>query len=357
MTEPAPPSRRRLGWKAALVCAVLGGALLLVAWPNPERDIRQAIIVALRAELTPAMIDRALDEGDVDGAELLADAADLAGIALPQSTADRLRAENTLWKQALGKTADCAKGAVMGTASGLAGIVCSVAADMTLLGDVRDATAELTKPLRGEEPDSLILGLAAAGIALEVAAPATGGSSMAAKGGTAVLKVAVKSRMIARRLADEIGGILSSAVHLGPVKAMSASDLADMPRASRTLGNAVDMKRLAPLAEAGTSLGRIYKKADGATALMVTRTARSLDDVKTAEKLAAIFGKRTGGVLKALGAKAFDLVVLALRLVWALLGLLIGALCWLVSALVALRGMIRLIRRLLRRSASLEQPA
>lgn len=351
MTEPTPPSRRLLGRQAALVCAALGGLFLLVAWPNPERDIRRAVIGALRDHLAPAMIDRALDEGDVEGGLLLADAADLAGIGLPRATADRLAAENTLWKQASRNTADCAMGAVTGMAAGLAGVACSVLADLTLVGDLRDATIELTKPLKGEEPDGLILGLATAGIALEMAAPATGGSSMAAKGGTSVLKVAAKSRMIARRLADEIGGILTSAVRPGPLRALSPGDLADAARLRRAMGEAVDLRRLAPLADAATSLGRISGKAGGDGAVMVARTARNLEDVKSAEKLASVFGKRTAGILKALGDRAFDLVELALAMVWALAGLIIGALCWLITAIISLRGLFRLIRRLLRRRA------
>lgn len=338
MTGPVPSRRRNLGWRAALACAVLGGVALLLAWPRPEEDIHREIIAALRAELTPAMIGQALDAGDADGAELLAEAAELAGIGVPKPIADRLAAEMVPWKQAARKAADCGKGAVLGQAAGVAGIACSVVADMTLLGDVRDATIELGKPLRGEEPDSLILGLAVAGLVLEVAAPATGSASLGAKGGTAVLKVGAKSRLIARRLLDEVGGVLSSAIRPGPLKALSPADLADVPRLRRAMGESVDLRRLAPLTQAGTSLARIAEKGALGDAVMVARTARTLDDVKTAEKLASVFGKRTGAVLKVLGAKAFDLVTLAVRLVWALLGLFFGALCWLVAGLIALRG-------------------
>jgi hypothetical protein len=73
------------------------------------------------------------------------------------------------------------------TGAGLAGVVAS---DLTGIGDVRDLIHQGQKMSRGEEPDQLVLGLAAVGLAVTGATILSVGAALPARAGVSTIKVA-----------------------------------------------------------------------------------------------------------------------------------------------------------------------
>ena len=219
---------------------------------------------------------------------------------------------------------------------------------MTVVGDLRDGIVELAKVALGGEPDYVVLGLVGAGLALEAAAPVSGGTSLGAKAGTSVLKVGAKTATVSRRLVGEIGAVAKGAVNLAPIRALDASDLKDAAKVRHAAGQALDSRKLAPLTEAAERLDAIRKRGTLADAVMVVKTADRLEDLKAAEKLSKAFGDRTASVLRVLGRDAFELTEFAFRVAAKGLSIVVGFLLSLLSGLMWTFMTRRWVWRLLR---------
>ncbi|GEM_PF-2836685 len=332
-----------LGKIVALGAAVAGITLLFMA-SSSEREkvpladeglIRGIVEGQIRSILSgdglASTVDGLFAKGDVEGVVMYLQAAELAGVPVPEAVKSRFRQETVWWKSLGRGTVNCGTGAITGKAASVEGIVCSVAADMTVVGDLRDGTIELAKLVRGEEPDYVVLGLVGAGLALQAAAPATGGASLGGKAGTSVLKVGVKTATVSRRMIGEIGAVAKGAIHLAPLKALDAADVKDFEKLRRAADQAIDRRKLAPVIEAAERLDGIRKRGGLEDAVMVMKTVDRLDDFKAAEKLSKAFGNRTAAVLRVLGRDAFELAEFTFKMVEKGLSLLLGALLSLLS--------------------------
>ena len=176
-----------LRWKAllGLTLAAAAGAVLLLrvasgplALPPTDADIERNILVELRGALTVetlrTKVHTAFGEGDIESVDLYLQAAALIDLPVDDAIRSRFDAEMAAARKAMRAVKDCAAGAVTGRATSLEGIACSIAVDMTVVGDIRDIGFELAKRANGEEGDQLVLGLATAGLALTAAGLATG---------------------------------------------------------------------------------------------------------------------------------------------------------------------------------------
>ena len=348
------------GKVVALGAAVAGVTLLSMA-PSPEREkvpladegqIRENVLGELRSALSGGALSSTVDvlfaKGDVEGVAMYLQAAELAGVPVPDGVKARFKDETVWWKSLGRGAANCGAGAVTGKADSVEGIACSVAADMTVVGDLRDGIVELAKVAQGGEPDYVVLGLVGAGLALEAAATVSGGTSLGAKAGTSVLKVGAKTATVSRRLVGEIGAVAKGAVNLAPIRALDASDLKDAAKVRHAAGQALDSRKLAPLTEAAERLDAIRKRGTLADAVMVVKTADRLEDLKAAEKLSKAFGDRTASVLRVLGRDAFELTEFAFRVAAKGLSIVVGFLLSLLSGLMWTFMTLRWVWRLLR---------
>ena len=83
------------------------------------------------------------------------------------------------------------RGFVTGEGEGTAGAVGAVVSDLTVIGDLRDATAQAGHYLNNEPVDETVLALSAAGIGLSGAIIATSGVAITFKAGVSVAKLAL----------------------------------------------------------------------------------------------------------------------------------------------------------------------
>ncbi len=342
-------------WGVIFVCFVLGGVVWHVATegffefaPATPEDIQRMVTDAVKTSFRLAAFEEAFTDDDIEGVELLVQAAELVGIPVPQAVQDRYAAENTAWKTSQRFVKKCGKGFVLDEGEGLVGMGCSLASDMTMLGDLRDVAAESYKIAEGKEPDKLVLGLAVAGLALEAGGAVTGGTSVGVKVGTSLMKTGVKTATVSRRLMHEVGRLVSSAINTKPLKSLTLSDAMNMPKIRAVASEAVDLRRVEPVIEAAGTLRKIEQRGKRVDAIMVLKTAESLDDIKSAEKVSAVFMGKTGAVLKVIGRKAYDFTGFVFKAVvnmtWWMASLVIWAISGVLGGFLWLFSTVRLVK-------------
>lgn len=250
---------------------------------------------------------KSIDAGDIDDAELLLKSANLVNYDIPSELKKRVDDEMSAVNTAVRIAKGCFGGAIMGDGGGVTSILCSTASDFMIVGDIRDAGKELIALASGSEPNYSLLGLSAAGLLFEFAAPATGGATVPVKAGSSVLKSGVRGKWLPESLVQNIAEVARKAVDFGAIKRAAARGF---PRGLRNeLSSAINLSSLDQLVRASQVLYAIYKTSAAIDAIMVARTARSLKDIKSAERLSKAFkalGVRPGPVLRTLGSSALS---------------------------------------------------
>lgn len=316
----------------SLACAIaLAGA---AAWSIP-RGLEAGLFMAA-ADDPPALADLALAKSfdapraarEIEEA-LAADDAELAqsfvalaaerGVAVDPALAERVAAANAPAAARRRAVGGFVRGFVTGAPTDAASFAGTAAGDLFVFGDVRDALREGTRAARGEEADTFVLGLAAAGVALTAGTYVSFGAAAPARAGLTVVKAATRTGRIGKKLAVALKG-------------------------QRTDG----LVRLAG------DLGHVQSKAGARAALDGLKIADHPKDVGRLARLAQAKGTKTRAILKVLGRGAIALTTglfeLASWIFWAIANVI--ALC---SALkrTAERLTLRAIRRRKARMARL----
>jgi hypothetical protein len=223
-----------------------------------------------------------------------------------------------------------ASGLVTGNADDVASMSGTVAGDLFVFGDVRDVVREGKHLAMGEDTDRLVLGLAAAGLAVTAATYVSVGGAAPVRAGLTLVKDARKVGRLgegltlwagrsARDLVD--APMLQNAVETGsvlrPGQTLTAIKAAFHP------GEAGALVRFAK------DVGRVGEKAGTRGALDTLALAEGPKDVARAARLAESRGGQTRAILKLLGrgalllaAGAFDLTLWVFGALLALFGLL-----------------------------------
>jgi hypothetical protein len=201
----------------------------------------------------------------------------------------------------------------------------TVAGDLFVFGDIRDVVRESKHLAMGEETDRLVLGLAAAGLAVTAATYVSIGGVAPVRAGLTLVKDARKVGRLGEGLTEWAGrsarGIvdtpmLQNAVETGSV--MRPGQTVAAIKAAFRPGEAGALVRLAK------DVGRVGEKAGMRGALDTLQIAEGPKDVARAARLAESKGSQTRAILKVLGrgallaAGAFNL---SLWVFWAVLAL------------------------------------
>jgi hypothetical protein len=252
---------------------------LLAAQDDPAALSDLALDGRFDAARAAREIDAALAADDPELAQGMLDLAGERGIAVAPERAARVAAA-TEEKSSTGHAVmSFAKGFVTGEPSDAASLTGTVAGDLFVFGDLRDAVREGTRAARGEETNQLVLGLALGGLAVTVGTYASAGLATPARAGLSVVKAAGRaghlsagllravrvergSRLLA--LAGDVGQVQAKA---GTRAALDGLRLAEEPK---------DMARLASLAVAKGGKTRAVLKLAGRGALVLTRAATEL---------------------------------------------------------------------------------
>lgn len=159
----------------------------------------------------------------------VADALELADAG--ECTAVRAAAA-ARWEHMSAVAGRCWDGIWTGRGADDAAVVCAIASDLVVFGDVRDLTRQGVTWYRGDETDTVLTALSVAGVALTFA-PGVGA-------GTSLLKIARRTGTLTRGLSNSVTVLVRERAWR-PLSAL----LGDAGRMSRTLGPARSARALA----------------------------------------------------------------------------------------------------------------
>ena len=293
-----------------------------------EPFIRAELASKTSGEDLSNRVDAALDGEAWDDAAMYAEIAAYMNMPLDADTQARLEAENAFSRRAARNTGSFVTGFVTGTGDDTPAFMGALASDLTVVGDVRDIGAEGSKLVRGEEYSTMILGLSVVGLAATTATVATGGGGLPARIGVSLLKIARKAGTITTGFARDMTRLLNEAMNFDKLgdtlRAVDLADSAATRRAVTSYTDGISFARVTPVLEDVASLERA---AGPAETVRLMRYVENTDDLARVSKMAGKYGTKTRGIAEITGKTslrafktAWNLVLLALEWVWAIVG-------------------------------------
>lgn len=287
-------------------------AKLIAARDNPAALADLGLRDFTAADATRA-VEAALTEDDVALATSYLALADARRLAIPAELRARVEAANGTAAQALRSAKEFGMGFVTGQPSDLAGLAGAAASDLMVWGDIRDAGREGLKMVRGEDPDELILGLSAVGIAVTAGTYATVGASLPVRIGISLVKVAKRTGRLSAGLLRAFTRAARESVDLVALRRLLSGSAAVDGAAVKSV---VRTDRLATLTRMLDDTARVQAKAGTRAALEGLKVAEGGRDLSRVARLADAKGAQTLAILKTLGRGAIAITSLLFHLIW-----------------------------------------
>src|ERR1700689_3379890 len=308
---------KRLRLDLAVAGMAVSAAVCLALWPH-ARDAG-ALLAAQNdpAELSDLQLNsalrnnRAVIEQNIEAALAANDAdlansfVDLAGeknISLPEELSRRGRDAVAEANSTSHFAKRFASGLVTGNADDVASMSGTVAGDLFVFGDIRDVVREGKHLAMGEETDRLVLGLAAAGLAVTAATYVSIGGVAPVRAGLTLVKDARKVGRLGEGLAAYAGRSALEAVD-GPLleEAVASGSVMRPGQTLTAIRAAFDTEKVGGLVRLAKDVGRVGEKAGARGALDTLSIAEGPKDVARAARVAGSKGGPTRAVLKILG--------------------------------------------------------
>ncbi|MGP9811415.1 hypothetical protein ACTZWT_07880 [Rhodopseudomonas sp. NSM] len=307
-------------------------AAFLAAQDDPAQLSELQIGSALQQE--PELISRhitdALEARDPDLAGSLVQLAAAQNITLPAELITRVTAAVAAQQSAAGIATRFATGLVTGKAEDGASLSGTVAGDLFVFGDIRDVVREGTNLATGAATDRVVLGLAAAGIAITAATYVTLGGAAPVRAGLTLVKDARKVGRLGGGLATWTSRSAREVVDAPALQRAVAGSSFSRPAETLTAVKAAfRAEKAGGLMRLAKNVGRIGDKAGTRGALDTLKIAEGPKDVARAARLAEAKGGQTRAFLKILGRGALLLTTGAWNFAW-----------WIFGALITLFGLV-----------------
>jgi ATP-dependent protease HslVU (ClpYQ) peptidase subunit len=284
---------------------------ILVAQDDPAAlsELKLDVVLRQNERLIAQNIEAALASGDADLANSFIVLARERNIALPDDVltrvGDAVKEENS--------TSHFAKrfatGLVTGSADDVASLSGTVAGDLFVIGDVRDVVREGKHLAMGEDTDRLVLGLAAAGLAVTAATYVSVGGAAPVRAGLTLVKDARKVGRLGEGLAAWAGRSAREVVDTPMLQNAVASGSVLRPgETARAIKAAFRAEKAGALVRFGKDVTRVAEKTGTRGAMDTLRIADGPKDVARAARLAEAQGGKTRAIMKLLGRSALLLV-------------------------------------------------
>jgi hypothetical protein len=320
-----------------IACALLwpharDAGRILAAQDNPSElaDIQINAVLRDNAEIIAQNAEAALAADDADLASSFVELAREKDISVSDDLSRRVADAVTEQNSTSHFAKRFANGLVTGTADDVGSLSGTVAGDLFVFGDIRDVVREGKHLAMGEDTDRLVLGLAAAGLAVTAATYLSLGGAVPARAGLTMVKDARKVGRLGEGLTEWAGRsardvidtpMLQNAVASGSV--MRPGETVSAIRAAFHAEKAGALVRLAK------DVGRLSERAGIRAAQDTLKIAEDPKDVARAARLAESSGGQTRALIKVLGrgalllaAGAFDLTLWVFGALLALFGFL-----------------------------------
>ena len=198
------------------------------------------------------------------------------------------------------KTSDFTTGFVNGESTNLAGVAGAVAADFTVVGDVRDLRKEYLKYQAQQPINELIVVLSGSGIGLTALTIGSFGAAAPAKTGVSTIKLAVKSQRLTGRFQKQILK-LGHKVFDWPLFTRAIKKDKSLSNMRRAVKTAYKPTAIKPLKTIATKVNSIRKSSSTADTLFMLKYVDSANDLRRLEKVTLKHGAKTKGLFKLLG--------------------------------------------------------
>jgi hypothetical protein len=325
----------------AVACAALwpharDAGAILAAQDDPAElsDIR--LNSALRNEpgIIAQNIDAALTADDAELAKSFVELAAAKNIPVSEDLSRRVTDAVAEENSAAHFAKRFATGLVTGNADDVASLSGTVAGDLFVFGDIRDVVREGKHLAMGEDTDRLILGLAAAGLAVTAATYISVGGAAPVRAGLTLVKDARKVGRLGEGLTQWAGRSAREMVDAPMLQYAVATVSVTKPgQTISAIKAAFRAEKAGALVRLAKDVGRIGEKAGTKGALDTLRLAEGPKDVARAARLAESKGGQTRAILKLLGRGALLLAAGAFNLT-----------LWVFAALLALFGFLSSIK-------------
>jgi hypothetical protein len=325
----------------AVACAVVwpharDSWAILAAQDDPAELAGVQINSALRnsQKIIAENIEAALAQGDADLANSFVELARDKGIALDDDLSKRVSDAVTEQNSPTHFARGFATGLVTGNADDVASLSGTVAGDLFVFGDIRDVVREGKHLAMGEDTDRLVLGLAAAGLAVTAATYVSLGGVAPLRAGLTLVKDARKVGRLGEGLTEWAGRSAREVVDTPVLQNAVMSGSVLRPGESLTaIRAAFRAEKAGALVRLAKDVGRVSEKAGIRAAQDTLKIAENPKDVTRAARLAESRGGQTRAILKMLGRGALLLAAGAFDLT-----------LWLFGALLALFGLLSSIK-------------
>lgn len=284
--------------------------------------------------LVSEQIEAALKQGDADLAASFVELARERDIAVGDEQSKRVADAVAEASSTSHFAKRFATGLVTGAADDVASLSGTVAGDLFVFGDIRDVVREGKHLALGEDTDHLVLGLAAAGLAVTAATYVSVGGVAPVRAGLTMVKDARKVGRLGEGLTEWAGRSAREVVDTPVLQQAVASG--SVLRPGETVGAiraAFRAEKVGALVRLAKDVGRVGEKAGARGALDTLKIAEGPKDVARAARLAESKGGQTRAILKILGRGALLVVAGAFNLSM-----------WVFGALLALFGFLSSIK-------------
>src|ERR1700722_4057153 len=266
--------RARIGSALAAIAVCATACALL--WPHARESLAVLLAQDDPAELADLGVNSALRnsqkiEGNIEAA-LAADDADLAESFVELTRVKNITLDDGLSQRVADAVAEAnstahfakhsASGLVTGNADDVASVSGTVAGDLFVFGDIRDVVREGKHLAMGEDTDRLVLGLAAAGLAVTAATYVSIGGVAPVRAGLTLVKDARKVGRLGEGLTEWAGRSARDLIDAPVLENAVASG--SVPRPGPSLDDikaAFHPEQAAGLVRLGKDVGRVGEKA------------------------------------------------------------------------------------------------
>ena len=305
---------------------------ILAAQDDPAAlsELKLDAVLRQNDRLVQDNIEAALAAGDADLADSFVALARDRNIAVPDDllarVSDAVKEENSTSHFAR----RFATGLVTGSGDDVASLSGTVVGDLFVIGDVRDVVREGKHLAMGEDTDRLVLGLAAAGLAVTAATYVSIGGAAPVRAGLTLVKDARKVGRLGEGLAAWAGRSAREFVDTPVLQNAVASGSVLRPgQTVSAIKAAFRAEKAGALVRLGKDVTRVAEKTGTRGAMDSLHIAEGPKDVARAARLAEAQGSKTRAIMKLLGrgalllvGGAFDLALWLFGAVLTLFGLL-----------------------------------
>src|SRR6202166_4036198 len=347
--KPRGFGMKRTRLSLAVACMVASAAVGAALWPHAREaaailvardEPAQLADIGINSALrnNPALIEEnieaALAAHDADLANSFVELAREKNLALDDALSTRVSDAVAEEKSASHFARGFATGLVTGNADDVASLSGTVAGDLFVFGDIRDGVREGKHLAMGEDTDRLVLGLAAAGLAVTAATYVSLGGAAPLRAGLTLVKDARKVGRLGEGLTEWAGRSAREVVDTPVLQNAVMSGSVLRPGESLTaIRDAFRAEKAGALVRLAKDVGRVSEKAGMRAAQDTLKIAENPKDVTRAARLAESRGGQTRAILKMLGRGALLLAAGAFDLT-----------LWLFGALLALFGLLSSIK-------------